>query len=169
MATLSRRSPLSAYLMMALTAAAVFVVINLLSAPRPVGEGAVPHTIGPSPTAGSSLEREFLTTVLGEPRVIGGNQYCDAQGCCPTRRITFGTTAPIQDVIAAFEGQGYFARGAGRDTIRTGPWPQARWIAELDLAGRWEWRRIEVSRGPDAGRPDWPTVFKEDSIACGEG
>ena len=166
MAALPRRSPLWAYLAMALAAVAVFAGLNLVSEPRPRDEGADSDAALPTLTAtpAPALERDFLTTVLGEPRRVERHPYCDAQGCCPTYRITFGTTAPLHDVTSAFEVQGYVAKDRARP--RTGPWP-SRWVAELTFAGRWKWRRVEVSAGVDAGRPEWPTVFIEDSIACG--
>ncbi len=64
--------------------------------------------------------------------------------------------------------QGYSALPGDRDVVRPGPFPAVRWTAELDYAGRWAWRRVEVARGTDVDRPDWPTVFVESSIACGE-
>ncbi len=168
MAASLRRSPLSAYLAMALAVVAVFAGLNLVSEPLPRDEGAADRdtalpmlTTTPTP----ALERDFLTTALGEPRRVERHRYCDAQGCCPTYRITFGTTAPPHDVTAAFEVQGYVSKDGAR--TRTGPWPSTRWVAELNFAGRWKWRRVEVSAGVDAGRPEWPTVFIEDSIACG--
>ena len=119
----------------------------------------------PRPSSGRvrqtpSLERDFLTTVLGRPRVSDARPYCDPQGCCPTWRTTFGTTAPTKDVIAAFEVQGYGRRSPARDAARGGPFPGAcGGPPSCDYAGRWEWRRVEVARGADVGRPAWPTVF----------
>ncbi|MGZ8582247.1 MAG: hypothetical protein ACXWX4_01070 [Actinomycetota bacterium] len=164
----SGRSPLRAYLAMAGVALAVFVGLNLIAEPsgrqtRPEPDTSTPlNTDAPAP----SLERDFLTTVLGRPRVSDTHPYCDGRGCCPTWRTTFGTTAPTKDVIAAFEVQGYFAPTGDRETVRGGPFPAVRWTGELDYAGRWEWRRVVVARGPDVDRPDWPTVFVESSIAC---
>lgn len=160
------RSPLRVYLAMAGIVVAVVAGLNAIS--RKVPERAP----APAPSLGSaspppSLERDFLTAVLGRPRISGSDPYCDARGCCPTRRITWGTTAPTDEVIGAFEGRGYHATPGDRDIVRPGPFPQVRWTAEFDFAGRWKWRRVEVSRGADVDRPDWPTVFVESSIACG--
>jgi hypothetical protein len=153
---------------MALVTVAVVAGLNAISRPlvRRMSEPPAPSPV----TAGRapSLEREFLTAVLGRPRVSGADAYCDARGCCPTHRVSWGTTAPTNEVIGAFEVQGYLAQPGDRDVVRPGPFPQARWTAELDYAGRWKWRRVEVSRGADVDRPDWPTVFVESSIACGE-
>ena len=162
------RSPLRAYLAMAGIVVAVVVGLNAL--PRPGPERALESST-PSPVAASaapSLERDFLTAVLGRPRVSKAEAYCDPRGCCPTHRVTWGTTAPTNEVIAAFEVQGYFAVPGDRDVVRPGPFAQVRWTAELDYGGRWKWRRVEVSRGADIDRPDWATVFVESSIACGE-
>jgi hypothetical protein len=148
----------------------VAVVVGLNTISQPLAERASEPpppplmTIDPAP----SLERAFRTSVLGQPRITGADAYCDAKGCCPTSRVTWGTTAPPNEVIAAFEVQGYLALPGDRDVVRPGPFPQVRWSAELDYFGRWKWRRVDVSRGSDVGRPDWPTVFVESSIACGE-
>lgn len=115
-----------------------------------------------------ALERDFLTTVLGSPRVGRDRPHCDARGCCPTWMTTFGTTAPTEEVIAAFEVQGYVATPGDPGAVRGGPWPAVLWTGELDYAGRWEWRRVTVARGRDMERPAWPTVFVQSSIACGE-
>ena len=81
---------------MALTAVAVFVGLNLVSEPRPRDEGSDRDTALPTLTAtpAPALQRDFLTTVLREPRKVERHPYCDEEGCCPTYRITFGTTAP---------------------------------------------------------------------------
>ncbi len=172
MAASPGRSPLGAYLAMAGVAVAVFLGLNLISEPvsRLTDTTPVPP-LEPvnEQQAAPSLERDFLTTVLGRPRVSRARPYCDPRGCCPTHRTTFGTTAPTKDVIAAFEVQGYSTRPSDRDIVRPGPFPAVRWTAELDYAGRWAWRRVEVARGSDVDRPDWPTVFVESSIACREG
>ena len=165
------RSPLGAYLAMACVAVAVFVGLNLLAEPvsRRSGHAPAPPFEPLVAEDAPSIERDFLTTVLGRPRVSAARPYCDPRGCCPTHRTTFGTTAPTKDVIEAFEVQGYTAVPGDRDVVRPGPFPQIGWTAELDYAGRWAWRRVEVARGTDVDRPDWPTVFVESSIACGEG
>ena len=164
------RSPLAAYLAMAAVAFTVIVGLTLIA--DPARDDSTPPA--PSPTLPlvvvtptPSLERDFLTTVLGRPRRSASNRYCDASGCCPTWRTTFGTTAPTEQVVAAFEGQGYVAEPGDRDIVRPGPFPAVRWTAELDYSGRWEWRRVEVARGTDVHRPEWPTVFVQSSIACG--
>lgn len=168
MAASRGRSPLGAYLAMAGVAVAVMAGLTLMTEPRSERGRPEPQpSPGPTQTASPSLERDFLTTVLGRPRVSDARRYCDPRGCCPTWRTTFGTTAPTNDVIASFAAQGYFSLPASGDALRGGPFPGARWIAERDYAGPWEWRRVEVARGPDVGRPAWPTVFVESSIACG--
>ena len=165
------RSPLGAYLAMACVAVAVFVGLNLVAEPesRRSRQSPAPSVESLVADDAPSLERDFLTTVLGRPRVSDARPYCDPRGCCPTHRTTFGTTAPTKDVIVAFEVQGYTAVPGDRDVVRPGPFPQIGWTAELDYAGRWAWRRVEVARGADVDRPDWPTVFVESSIACREG
>lgn len=167
MAAPPRFSPLWAYVAMACFAAAVFVAFTLISEPAERREPEQDPTL-PLITdhARPSLERDFLTTVLGRPRTSAATSYCDGRGCCPTRRVIFGTTAPTEDVIASFEADGYVAQPGDRDIVRPGPFPQVRWTAELDRAGRWEWRRVEVSQGPDVGRAQWPTVFISSSVAC---
>lgn len=169
MAAWFARSPLRAYLAMALTAVAVVVALNAVAQPSARrGESAPTSTLPrPSTPPERSLERDFLTTVLGRPRTSRTARYCDDGGCCPTWRTTFGTTAPTHRVIEAFEVQGYVARAGGGAAVRGGPFPQARWTGVLDLGGRWAWRRAEVSRGADVGRSSWPTVFVQSSVACG--
>jgi hypothetical protein len=160
---------LRAYLSMAGIALGVFVGVQLASDPKPRG-GERPG-LGPEvPVVGASPsgERDFLTTVLAPARVVHADPYCDPQGCCPTRLTTFGTTAPTKDVITAFEVQGYLMQRGGHD-VRGGPFPPARWTADLDLGSRWEWRRVEVARGADVDRPAWPTIFARSSVACGQG
>ncbi len=164
------RSPLAAYLAMA--AVAVLVVTGLTLIAEPDRDDMTPPA--PSPTVplvvdspAPSLERDFLTTVLGRPRRSDSHRYCDAAGCCATWRTTFGTTAPTEQVVAAFQVQGYVTERGDRDIVRPGPFPAVRWTAELDASGRREWRRVEVSRGTDVRRPAWPTVFVESSVACG--
>ena len=168
MAAPAGRSPLWVYLAMAMTAVAVFAGMNLIA--EPTAERAQPDRgeLLPlvSDTPAPSLERDFLTTVLGRPRASDAHPYCDPRGCCPTWRTTFGTTAPTAEVIAAFEVQGYFTQPGDRQIVRGGPFPPVRWTAELDYFGRWKWRRVEVSRGPAVDRPAWPTVFVQSSIAC---
>jgi hypothetical protein len=166
MAVSAGRSPSWVYVAMAAIAVAVFLAVSAIPEPDPTGPG--PDTSLPvvSDTPAPSLERDFLTTVLGRPRASDAHPYCDRRGCCPTWRTTFGTTAPTAEVIAAFEVQGYLARPGDRDIVRPGPFPHVRWTAELDYFGRWKWRRVEVTRGPDVDRPDWPTVFVQSSIAC---
>lgn len=164
-----RRSPLGAYLGMATVAVAVFLGLSLVSDPAPAnrmdGLDVPPAPIVPPPDASDA---GWFSTVLGRPRVVRGDRYCDERRCCPTLRTTFGTTAPASEVIAAFEARGYVAGGAARRAdVRPGPWPAATWNAELDLAGRWRWRRVRVAGGSDVERPDWPTVFTESSVACG--
>lgn len=166
------RSPLRAYLAMAGVAVAVVVGLNAISDPISRRSGPEPDagrtSPAPSATRAPALERDFLTTVLGRPKVSHTHPRCGPQGCCPTWRTTFGTTAPTRDVIAAFEVQGYVAQPDDRASVRGGPFPQARWTGVLDYSGRWKWRRVEVSRGADVDRPTWPTVFVQSSIACGE-
>jgi hypothetical protein len=168
MATSAGRSALRAYLAMAGVAAAVFIGLTAVSDPAhtpPEGGGS------PEPTGAvraPSLERDFLTAVLGRPRISRDRPYCDRRGCCPTWRTVFGTTAPEREVIAAFAGQGYAADPGPGTAGGGGPFPSSRWVAELDLGGRWTWRRIEVAGGADVGRSAWPTVFIESSIACGQ-
>jgi hypothetical protein len=167
MAALPRLSPFSAYLAMAGLVAAVFVAFTLISEParreQRERDAALPLITN---HARPSLERDFLTTVLGRPRTTDAAPYCEGRACCPTRRTTFGTTAPTGEVIASFEADGYVAQPGDRDIVRPGPFPQVRWTAELDYAGRWKWRRVEVTQGSDVGRPEWPTVFFASSIAC---
>jgi len=168
MAASPGRSPLGAYLSMAGVAVAVFVGLNLIAEPTSRDPGPSPASPAPSVPGTLSAERDFMTAVLGRPRVSTARPYCDPAGCCPTHRTTFGTTAPTKDVIEAFEVQGYSTLPGDRDVVRPGPFPAVRWVAELDYAGRWAWRRVEVARGTDVDKPDWPTVFVESSIACGE-
>lgn len=164
MAGSERRSALWVYIAMAATAVAVFVGMGLIPEPgAPPPDASLP-LVSDSPAP--SLERDFLTTVLGRHRASKAHAYCDPRGCCPTWRTTFGTTAPTAEVIAAFEVQGYLAQPGDRGVVRPGPFPHVRWTAELDYFGRWKWRRVEVARGPDVDRPDWPTVFVQSSIAC---
>ena len=163
------RSPLAAYLAMAAVALAVVTGLTLIAEPA---DDTSSTSFSPAPplvndASTPSLERDFLTTVLGRPRRSGAGRYCDASGCCATWRTTFGTTAPTEQVVAAFEVQGYVAEPGDRDIVRPGPFPAVRWTAELDYSGRWEWRRVEVSRGTDVQRPEWPTVFVQSSVACG--
>lgn len=161
----SHRSPSWVYLAMAATAVAVFIGVSVI--PRPNrAEQSLDTSPFVSDAPAPSLERDFLTSLLGRPRASEAHPYCDGLGCCPTWRTTFGTTAPTAEVIAAFEVQGYLARPGDRDIVRPGPFPQVLWTAELDYFGRWKWRRVEVARGPDVDRPDWPTVFVQSSIAC---
>jgi hypothetical protein len=164
------RSPLAAYLAMAAVALLVVTGLTLIAEPAP--EDATPPTPSPTlplvvDTPAPSLERDFLTTVLGRPRRSDANRYCNASGCCPTWRTTFGTTAPTEQVVALFEVRGYVTVPGDRAIVRPGPFPAVRWTAELDVSGRREWRRVEVSRGTDVRRPAWPTVFVESSVACG--
>ncbi len=167
MAASPGRSPFRAYVAMAGVAVAVFIGVTLISRPAERQAAEPDRSLALVTDATTpALERDFLTTVLGRPRVSDAHRYCDDRGCCPTVRTTFGSTAPTKIVIAAFEVQGYVARPGDRDVVRGGPFPAVRWTAELDYAGRWEWRRVEVARGPDVDRPDWPTVFVESSIAC---
>ena len=160
------RSPLAVYLAMAAVAFTVIVGLTLIAEPArddPSSSPALPLVID---TPAPSLERDFLTTVLGRPRRSGDDRYCDASGCCPTWRTTFGTTAPTEQVVAAFEVQGYVTEPGDRAIVRPGPFPAVRWTAELDDSGRRAWLRVEVSRGTDVQRPAWPTVFVESSVAC---
>jgi hypothetical protein len=155
-----------AYLAMAAVALTVIVGLSLISQPSP--DDRSPSSALPlvEDASAPSLERDFLTTVLGRPRRSRADRYCDASRCCPTWRTTFGTTAPTEEVVAAFEVQGYVAEPGDRDIVRPGPFPAVRWTAELDRSGRWGWRRVEISRGTDVHRPEWPTVFVQSSIAC---
>lgn len=173
MAAAPRRSPIWTYLVMAAVAGTVIVGVTLIAEPgrpsqpdRAIGLDAGATLVPPDATPSS--ERDFLTAVLGSPRVGRGRPYCDARGCCPTWMTTFGTTAPTDEVVAAFEVQGYVATPGDRRLVRGGPWPTVLWTGELDYAGRWEWRRVAVARGQDMDRPAWPTVFVQSSIACGE-
>jgi hypothetical protein len=161
------RSPLGAYLAMAAAAVAVFLGLSLVSAPADRADDVdptPPPLVSPPPPPDAG----WFSTVLGRPRVVRDDRYCDERGCCPTLRTTFGTTAPAGEVIAAFEARGFLAaEAAARTDVKPGPWPDATWTAELDLAGRWRWRRVRVAGGSDVDRPAWPTVFTESSVACG--
>ena len=164
------RSPLAAYLAMAAVALTVVTGLTLIAEPsRDDASSPAPSPDLPlvDDASATSLERDFLTTVLGRPRRSRAGRYCDASRCCPTWRTTFGTTAPTDQVVAAFEVQGYVTEPGDRAIVRPGPFPAVRWTAELDDSGRRAWRRVEVSRGTDVQRPAWPTVFVESSVACG--
>lgn len=172
MATSIGRSPLLAYLAMAGVAASVFVGLNVISDPAPRSRPPRPTPSLPTPAdpRAPAIERDFLTTVLGRPKLSRAQRYCNGQGCCPTWRTTFGTTAPTREVIEAFEVQGYVSTPSDpdADVARGGPFPFVRWSGDLDYGGRWRWRRAQVSRGADVDRPAWPTVFTQSSVACGE-
>lgn len=169
MAVVPRRSPFWAYLSMAGAAVAVIVGLTLVSEAEPDHDPVTSSSAAVSPEARTpALGTDFMTTVLGVPRASRSAPFCDRRGCCPTRETTFGTTASTEEVIAAFEGQGYVRALGDRAVVRPGPFPQVAWTAELDRGGRWAWRGVEVARGADVGRPDWPTVFVSSSVACGE-
>ena len=157
MAARLRWSPVWAYLAMAAFAGAVVVTFTLISEPAPRA-GPPPERTSPlvAEPVVPSLERDFLTAVLERPRPSGAS--------CPWR--VFGTTAPIEDVIASLEAEGYVAQPGDRDVVRPGPFPQVRWTAELAPTDDERGRRVEVARGADAGRPRWPTVFVESSTVC---
>ncbi|CAN5795258.1 hypothetical protein BH18ACT17_BH18ACT17_14820 [soil metagenome] len=163
----SARSTAWTYLAMAGLAVVVFAAFTIVSDPVTRDEPApqLPIvTVAPAP----SVDGDFRTTELGGPRLVHAGPYCTARRCCPTTLRTFGTTVPVKDVIASFEAQGYSMLAGDRAVIRPGRWPSVRWTAELGFAGRWKWRRVEVARGPDVDRPEWPTVFAQSSVACGE-
>lgn len=153
-----RWSPPWAYLAMAAFAGSVVVTFTLISEPAPRAEPTTDRTLPlePAPSV-PSLERDFLTAVLDRPR--------PSDTSCPWR-VVFGTTAPIEDVIASLEAEGYVARPGDRDVVRPGPFPQVRWTAEMGSADRVRATRVEVARGADVGRPGWPTVFEERSTTC---
>ena len=152
---------------MAGLAVVVFAGLTLISDPvtrdEPASELAI-VTVAPTPSMGG----DFRTTELGSPRLVHASPHCTARRCCPTTLQTFGTTVPIEDVIASFEAQGYSTLPGDRDVIRPGRWPSVLWTAELGFTGHWKWRRVEVARGPDVDRPAWPTVFSQSSVACHE-
>lgn len=143
---------------MAAFAGVVVVTFTLIAEPAPSAE---PPSDRTSPLETEpfvpSLERDFLTAVLDRPR--------PSDASCRWR-VVFGTTAPIEDVIASLEAEGYVARPGDRDVVRPGPFPQVRWTAELASADGVRGHRVEVARGPDVGRPGWPTVFVESSTTC---
>ena len=165
------RSPLAAYLAMAAVALTVVTGLTLIAEPAR-DDASSPATLA-RPAARRRRLGAFARARLphdgaGTAAALrGSNRYCDASGCCPTWRTTFGTTAPTEQVVAAFEVQGYVTEPGDRDIVRPGPFPAVRWTAELDYSGRREWRRVEVSRGTDVDRPAWPTVFVQSSVACG--
>ena len=92
MAAAPRRSPIWTYLVMAAVAGTVIAGVTLIAEPgrpsqpdRAIGLDAGTTLVRPAPTP--SLERDFLTAVLGSPRVGRGRPYCDAGGCCSGRRL----------------------------------------------------------------------------------
>lgn len=163
------RSPMRTYLAMAVVALGVFAALTLLSDPVP-REGLAPDSDVATETGAPAPEDapDFQTSELREPRIVHADPYCNGGRCCPTRLTTFGTTAPFDDVVEAFETQGYSMLPADRDSARPGRWPRVEWTAETLFGGRWDWGRVHVARGPEVDRPDWPTVFSQSSAACGE-
>ena len=170
----SERSPAPAYVGMAVVVLAVVVGLNALSGPSPREEtGPALETVtGPRPTMaiiggfGSTIERDFLPTILRRPHVSERHRYCDARGCCPTSRTTLGTTTDANQVVATLRSQGY-VNGDGDPTIvSTGS--HVGWTGVLGGGGRATWRRVDVSQGIEVGRPAWPTIFVLSLAACEE-
>lgn len=169
------RSPVPVYLVMGVIVVAVVVGLNLATAPG-ADERAGPSptavgSIGPAPPTlvegfGSTIERDFLPTVLARPHVSRSRRYCDDQGCCPTWRTVFGTTTRSDVVVATFRSQGFEPAPGDRAVVRPGPFPQVAWTGVAGPRARRTWRMIEVARGQDVGRPAWPTVFVQSSAAC---
>lgn len=172
----SGRSPMPAYIAMAVAVLAVIVGLNALSSPSPREETRpAPETVtGPRPTMaiiggfGSTIERDFLPTILRRSRVSERHRYCDARGCCPTSRTTLGTTTDANQVVATLRSQGY-VNGEGDPTIvRAGGTSHVGWTGVLGGGSRATWRRVDVSLGIEVGRPAWPTIFVLSLAACEE-
>ncbi|HWC71793.1 MAG TPA: hypothetical protein VG993_11570 [Actinomycetota bacterium] len=166
--TTSGRSSATAYLAMGAVVLTTVVALNAISTPGPPPEPA----IHPGPTVsivdgfGSTIERDFLPTVLRRPRISRAHRYCDPRGCCPTSRTVLGTTSNVDVVIATLESQGYEARPWHGEAMRAGPFPKAGWTGVLGAGDRRTWLRVDVSRGADVDRPAWPTIFVHSSVAC---
>jgi hypothetical protein len=166
------RSPLPAFVAMALVAVAVVLGVNAISSPAPdptPTSAERPPTTSAAPIVegfGSTIERDFLPTVLGRPHVSAAHRYCDERGCCPTWRTTFGTTTETDSVIATLRSQGFATAPGDRDVVRPGPFVQVSWTGVLGAGARRTWRRVDVARGTDVDRPAWPTVFVQSSVAC---
>lgn len=170
----SGRSPFPAYVAMALVAVVVVLGVNAISSPAPERSptpSQEPPVTSVAPIVegfGSTIERDFLPTVIGRPHVSAAHRYCDDRGCCPTWRTTFGTTTEAGSVIATLRSQGFATVPGDRDVVRPGPFVQVSWTGVLGAGARRTWRRVEVARGEDVDRPAWPTVFVQSSVACRE-
>lgn len=170
----SGRSPVPTYLAMAAAVIAVVVGLNVLSGSTPRRETATERetAAGPPPKMaiiggfGSTIERDFLPTVLRRPRVSEGHRYCDARGCCPTSRTTLGTTTDAGVVVATLRSQGYVTGRGDRAIVRAGPFPQVAWTGISGDGTRQTWRRVDVSHGVDVDRPAWPTIFVLSLAVC---
>ncbi|HEY7761569.1 MAG TPA: hypothetical protein VIC52_01050 [Actinomycetota bacterium] len=174
MAGSSQRSPVPAYLAMAAAVLAVVVALNMLSSSAPRQERATEreNALPPQPNLaiiggfGSTIERDFLPTILRRPRVSERHRYCDASGCCPTSRTTLGTTTDAHLVVATLRSQGFLSGEGDPTIVRAGPSPRAGWTGVSGDGTRETWRRVDVSHGVDVGRPAWPTVFVLSLAVC---
>jgi hypothetical protein len=154
---------------MACVAVAAVAAINALSPPMSLRTAPPPRpTMAVIGGFGSTIERDFLPTVLRRAHVSAGNRFCDERGCCPASRTTLGTTTDVEVVVATLRSQGYVTGTGDRDTVRAGPFPQVSWTGVLGDGGRRTWRRVDVSRGADVDRPAWPTVYVLSLAACGD-
>lgn len=99
--------------------------------------------------------------------------YC-ARGagsnCCPVWLTDWGTAAPIEEMVAAYEAIGFEVRGRPGTADEEGNFdPEGELIRWVGTRGTDEdvWRKVDIATGPTAGRLEWATYVAVSAAACG--
>ena len=98
--------------------------------------------------------------------------YC-ARGagsnCCPVWLTDWGTDAPIEEVVAAYEAIGFEVQGGAGTVDDEGNLdPDGELIRWVGTRGTDEevWRKVDIATGPTAGRLEWATYVAVSAAAC---
>ena len=148
---------------------AVFVLAGgatwLLTADEPRPE---PRIVADDPADPASPRFE-PSEVIRDTFVSTAEPYTDERNSCPVWLTDLGTEAAIGDVVAMYEAIGFEVMGRPGTVDEAGNWDPngelIRWIGERGT-GKDRWRRVDISTGAVAGRPEWATVVELYAAAC---
>jgi hypothetical protein len=143
-------------------AAGVLLWISLSPAPLRLVSDDPMHPATPSFVPSTVIRATFRGSA--EP-------YCPPgrSNCCETWVTSYGTRAPITEVVDFFEGLDFTVRGQpGTIDARGNFSPHGvlvRWAAGRG-SGVPGWRKVDISTGRVWGRPEWPSVVDVYAPAC---
>jgi hypothetical protein len=104
------------------------------------------------------------STIIRATFRSGAEPYCPPTGpnCCETWVTTYGTRAPITELVGFFEGLDFRVRGQPGTIDARGNFSPGgelvRWAGDRGSGVR-GWRKV-------GGRPEWPSVVVVDAPAC---